>query len=169
MSAVYRGEWKKHRITGFQELMDHIFGKFDPGEEFYKAKMLALDYFRKNKHPPRKYKDDDFRYIMLLIKRGMLKSIGIDNWSDFLEKSLNINLKVYKKEIFLKNIKQRREHKEWKPHGYYKGEKGFKNAINEVMKYLKENGKMPYSSSRGMSGLYNAIRKGKFIVYGINS
>ncbi|MHA1149237.1 MAG: hypothetical protein ACTSR8_13440 [Promethearchaeota archaeon] len=149
-----RGEWKEFGIDSWDELLITAFGKsnlkkfeYSGREGLERAIQKLRDFKEKNNKKPTS-RDKGMFVIYNAIGRGEWKDFGINSWNDLLMHTFG--------EIYCEINK-------------YKGKEGLKRAVQVLKDYQNKNGRKPSQKKRGMGGISNAIQRGEWKDFGINS
>ncbi|MFW9996001.1 MAG: hypothetical protein ACFFD4_28430 [Candidatus Odinarchaeota archaeon] len=150
--AFERGYWEEFGVRTWNDLLKTTFNKVTresavyKGEDGLRRAIEKVRAFKKSNGKIPKNSDKGMGGIVGAIRRGEWIDFGIKNWNDFVLKAFG----------------------ELRVQSQYIGIKGLKNAQNKVLKFRKENGKIPRKRDV-TSGIYAAIKRGEWAKQGIHS
>ena len=158
MTSIYntieQGEWKKFGIKSWNDLLNLVFGEIYYEKNKYKGRQgldraiqVLKNYKNENGRKPSR-KNKGMGGISTAIRRGEWKDFNINSWNDLL-------ILVFGEINYEPNK--------------YLGRKGLNRAIQELREFKTKFGKKPTSTSKGISGIYTAIKRGEWKEYGINN
>ena len=149
---IKSGEWKKHGIKTWTDLLLHVFGKVNASPNKYKGKdsfeIVKKDlkeFKQKNGRLPRHY---EMRAVRYAIRRGEWSYLGIKKWNDLI-------MYVFGEVNVIRNK--------------YIGEKGLEIAIHELKEFKKIQNRIPKSDDNGIGGIISAIYRGRWLSYDIRN
>jgi len=151
--GVCKGDWKRFGIHSWNDLLIQTFTEeqiksweeLERKRKFNEAVIKIRKFFQKFQRLP-KLIDEEVKDIHNTIVNGYWINYGIKKWNDFL-------LYVFG-EVNFNSTK-------------YVSLDGFNKAKYELQKYYEETGKLPLYDD--FEGITNAIKKGYWIKYGINT
>jgi hypothetical protein len=153
INAINRGEWREFNINSWNDLFKKTFGKKNKFHNKYKGKsgleiaIKELRAFEKKKN--KVYSNDKgMKGIISAISRGEWSQYGINLWNDLLGKAFGKINRIQNK---------------------YIGKKGLNIAIQELIDFKNENGRLPRSYDKEVRGITGATYRGEWFQFCINS
>jgi len=145
--AISRGYYVTHGIKTWNDLLKVTFGELNHRQNIYGgkeglelAKHEMIEFEKKHKRLP---KSNEMHGITAALKRREWAEFGVTYWNQLI------------KELFGRcNFAGNR--------GKYYGEKGLQTAIEELKAVEKREGRLPQANDKGIGGIRQAIKKGKF-------
>lgn len=154
LSAIYRGEWQEYGISKWNDLLNLTFGEINKDYYNYSDKNSLIEIqkklrlFKDKKGKLPKGTDREMKPISEAIRRGSFADQGIITWNDILK-------------ITFGEINKERNK--------YVGRKGLESAKKVIREFYKKNKKKPTMRSRGMRGIYGAVKRGEWKKFGLKT
>ena len=152
-NAIYRGHLRSEGITGWNDLIDRIFGKVNFENHKYTGTIglhraiEELKAFQLINNKPPLSKDEKMLGIRSAVQRGEWISSGITKWNDLMVL------------VFGKMNKERNK---------YVGEDGLTNVFKKLKEFYAQKNRYPTSHDSFTSGIINAIYRGEWTSKGIS-
>jgi len=145
--------WEKWNINSWNDLLREVFGEVNNEYNYYKGKKgfdrvtdILINFHKENGRIP-SVRDKEMGGIPSACTSGYYRDYGINCWNDLL---LDMFGRVNKR------------------HGVWVGLDGLNRAKKVLIKFYKENGRLPTSMDEGKAGIKLAITLGYYRDYGIN-
>jgi hypothetical protein len=152
INSIRTGLWIKYGINSWNDMLSHVFNNINSESKKYVGSdglKIAIDELKEyHKQEGKLPVYDGFIGITTAIRRGYWKALGIETWNELLNQ-------IFGEVNFINNK--------------YKGDEGFKLAIQVLKDFEKKNRRRPNNKDKGIGGIRHAILRGEWRDKGINT